>query len=57
MHLFVNTCACILGLASSDNYLSLDQSTEKRHKKKKRRKGKKGKLKNLYSVKKCRILK
>ncbi|XP_069693426.1 AP-3 complex subunit delta-1-like [Periplaneta americana] len=34
----------IPGLASSDNYLSLDRSTEKRHKKKKRRKGKKGKI-------------
>lgn len=40
---------CILGLASSDNYLSLDQSTKKgrKNKKKKKKKGRKGSLKNL----------
>jgi hypothetical protein len=37
----INTCAYV-GLASPDSYLSLDRSSEKRHKKKKRRKGKKG---------------
>jgi len=38
---------CILGLASSDNYLSLDQSTKKGRKNKKKKKGRKGRLKNL----------
>lgn len=53
---FLNTCvfsfpffffSCILGLASSDNYLSLDQSTKKGRKNKKKKKGRKGSLKNL----------
>ena len=56
---FLNTCvicfpfffffppSCILGLASSDNYLSLDRSTKKGRKNKKKKKGKKGSLKNL----------
>lgn len=52
---FLNTCIycfpffppCILGLASSDNYLSLDQSTKKGRKNKKKKKGRKGSLKNL----------